>query len=238
MNYLTYIFILFILYSFLGYICEMIYVAYLNKKIVNRGFLCGPYLPIYGLGTIFILYALLRYKSDPVVIFVFGVIICSALEYFTSFILEKIFHNMWWDYYDQKYNLNGRICLFNSLLFGIGALAIIYFIQPFMDKFLMLFSPTFLNIFALISLIIFIIDVVYSTIIAFNLRNRLIIVEQLKNEKLSKIPQIFEKLLKERVSGYKIYPTRLLKAFPKLFKDNFKEFTLMKTYKNDRKSKK
>lgn len=216
----------------------MLFVAYKNKKITNRGFLCGPILPIYGLGAIFILYTMLKYKSDPIVVFVFGIIICSALEYFTSFILEKIFHNMWWDYYDEKYNLNGRICLFNSLLFGLGSIIIIYFIQPLIDNFLNLFSPFTLNICAIIFAILFIIDVIYSIVVAFNLRNRIIIVEELKKEKLSKIPLIFEKNLKQRVAKFKLYPNRLLKAFPKLKKDNIKEFTLMKKYKNIKISKK
>lgn len=231
MKYITYLFLLFILYSFIGYICEMINVAYKNKKIVNRGFLCGPILPIYGLGSIFILFALLRYKEDPIVVFVFGMIICSALEYFTSFILEKIFHNMWWDYFDFKYNLNGRICLFNSFLFGIGAILIIYFVQPILDLFLQLFSRTFLNIIALVFAILFLLDVIYSFVVAFNLRNRLIIVEELKNQKLSKIPQFFERALKDRVKKFKIYPNRLLNAFPKIKIENKKEFNLMKKFK-------
>jgi uncharacterized membrane protein len=210
----------------------MLFVAYENKKVVNRGFLCGPILPIYGLGSLFILLALLRYKSDPIVVFVFGVIICSALEYFTSFLLEKIFHNMWWDYYDYKYNLNGRICLSNSILFGLGALIVIYIAQPTIDVVLKYFSSKMLNIFAAVVLIIFVIDVIYSVIVAFNLRNRLIIVEELKNEKISKLPMYFEKVLKERVSKFKIYPNRLLKAFPKLKKDYVNEFTLMDTLKS------
>ena len=238
MNYLSYVFILFMIYSIIGYICEMTYAAFKNQKVVNRGFFCGPYLPIFGLGSIFILYALTRYESDPIVVFVFGMIICSALEYFTSFLLEKIFHNMWWDYYDYKYNLNGRICLFNSLLFGIASLVVIYLAQPLIDELLSMLSVKFLNILAIIIFIIFIIDVVYSIIVAFNLRNRLIIVEELKREKLAKIPRMFEKILKQRVAKFRIYPTRLLKAFPKLFKDNIKEFTLMKKFKNNKNSKK
>lgn len=238
MNYLAYVFILFIIYSIIGYICEMTYAAFKNQKIVNRGFLCGPYLPIYGLGAVFVLYLLLRYESDPIVVFVFAIIICSSLEYFTSFLLEKIFHNMWWDYYDYKYNLNGRICLFNSLLFGIASLVVIYLAQPLIDGLLGMLSVKFLNILAIIIFIIFIIDVVYSIIVAFNLRNRLIIVEELKREKLSKIPRMFEKILKQRVAKFRIYPTRLLKAFPRLFKDNIKEFTLMKKFKNNKNSKK
>ena len=119
MNILYYAFVVFVIYSILGYVCEMIFCAIVDKKVVNRGFLCGPILPIYGVGAVFMLLALSRYKSDPLVVFVFGAIICSALEYFTSFVLEKIFHNMWWDYYDYKFNINGRICLLNSILFGM-----------------------------------------------------------------------------------------------------------------------
>ena len=238
MTYGAYLFLLFILYSFLGYIVEMIFVAIQNKKIVNRGFLCGPILPIYGLGAIFILSALLRYKSDPIVVFVFGMIICSALEYFTSFMLEKMFHNMWWDYYDFKYNINGRICLMSAVSFGIASLVVLYVSQPLIDSFLTLFSPFILNIFVIITAILYVLDTIYSSIVAFNLRNRLIIVEELKQEKLAKIPKMFEMTLKQRVSKFKIYPNRLLKAFPKIKSDNLKAFTLMKKFKNDKKKKK
>lgn len=236
MKFLIYLYTLFIIYSFLGYICEMLFVAILDKEFKPRGFLCGPLLPIYGLGSIFILCMLLRYKSDPIVVFVFGMIICSALEYFTSFLLEKIFHNMWWDYYDYKYNLNGRICLLNSFMFGVGAIVIIYIAQPIVEKFLKIIPSLTLNILLVIITIILLADIVYSCIVAFNLRNRLIIVEELKKEKLSKIPLMFEKTLKERVAKFKIFPGRLLKAFPKLNKDNQKEFILMKNTKKNQKN--
>lgn len=235
MNYLAYVFILFMIYSIIGYICEMTYAAFKNQKIVNRGFLCGPYLPIFGLGSIFILYALTRYENDPIVVFVFGMIICSALEYFTSFLLEKIFHNMWWDYYEFKYNLNGRICLFASILFGVGGLLIIYVVQPLVERFLDLFTARTLNISALVLLIIFIIDVIYSIVIAYNLRNRLILAEQLKKEKITKISKMLEEAVKEKIGKLILYPKRLLKAFPKLKMDNLAEFDFMKKYRRDKK---
>ena len=121
------------------------------------------------------------------------------------------------------------------MLFGVGSIAIIYFAQPIIDNFLLLFSSSFLNISAIIILILFVCDVVYSVIVAFNLRNRLIIVEELKNEKLNKIPMIFETKLKERVADFKIFPNRLLKAFPKINMDNNPEFSLMKNAKNKKK---
>ena len=165
-------------------------------------------------------------------------IICSALEYFTSFLLEKIFHNMWWDYNNYKYNVNGRICLLNSIMFGFGSLAIIYLIEPLIDKFIMFIPHNIFNISLILITIVFIADIIYSCVVAFNLRNRLIIVEELKSEKLSKIPLLFEKALKERMAKFKIFPSRLLKAFPNLSKDKQKEISLMKKNKNGTKKKK
>ena len=220
--------------SFIGYLIEVFW-CYLNsKRFVNRGFLCGPVIPIYGLGALLILFCLLRYYEDPIVVFVFGVIITSALEYFTSFLLEKIFHNKWWDYSNQKYNINGRICLKNSFAFGILSLFIIYAITPGFYLLFSLFSFKVWMIIAIIFTIIFVLDVIYSVVIAYNLRNRIIIVEELKNEKIALIPVIFEKRLKESIEGFKMFPKRLLKAFPDL--DN-NVFEMMKKWKDEAKEK-
>ena len=221
--------------SFIGYLLEVFWCYLGSRKFVNRGFLCGPVIPIYGFGALLILFCLLRYYEDPVVVFVFGVIITSALEYFTSFLLEKIFHNKWWDYSTRKYNINGRICLKNSLSFGVLSLFIIYAVTPgFYFLFSLLDFKVWL-ILAVIFTVIFVLDVIYSVIIAYNLRNRIIIVEELKNEKIAKIPVIFEKRLKESIAGFKAFPNRLLKAFPNL--DN-NVFEMMKKWKEEAKDKK
>jgi uncharacterized membrane protein len=225
---LAYLFLLFLMYSFVGYICEIICSSIAQKKIVNRGFLCGPYCPIYGIGSLFVLACLLRFKRDPVLVFILGAIITSALEYFTSFILEKIFHNKWWDYEDYKCNINGRICLQNTLLFGLGSLVIIYVGNPITSKILKDMGPLAINITAICLALFFIADCIYSFIVAYNLRNRIIICEELKNEKIAKIPGMLEKLIKERVANFKTYPKRLLEAFPDLKKPNYREFELMK----------
>lgn len=232
---LVYSSLIFYFSSFLGYLIEVFWSFLASKKFVNRGFLCGPVIPIYGLGALLILYCLLRYYEDPVVVFVFGIIITSALEYFVSFLLEKIFHNKWWDYSTQKYNINGRICLRNSLAFGVLSLLIIYGITP---GYYLLFSLLDFKVWMILAIIftfIFILDVIYSVIIAYNLRNRIIIVEELKNEKIAMIPVIFEKRLKESIKGFKAFPNRLLKAFPNL--DN-NVFELMKKYREEAKLKK
>lgn len=234
---LVYGFLIFFFCSFLGYFLEVFWIYLGTKKIVNRGFLCGPVIPIYGLGSILILFCLFRYYDDPIVVFVFGVIITSALEYFTSFLLEKIFHNRWWDYSDVKYNLNGRICLKNSFAFGVLSLFIIYIVTPLLAIFFDLLSFKMWFWIALVLFIILMIDVIYSVIIAYNLRNRIIIVEELKNEKISLIPIIFEKRLKESIAGFKAFPNRLLEAFPNLERQNHKSFDIMRKYREQLKEK-
>ena len=229
------LFMIFLIYSFIGYICEVICSSIWQKKLVNRGFFCGPWLPIYGVGSIFILYTLKRFQSDPVMVFLLGALITSALEYFTSFLLEKIFHNKWWDYEDHKFNIHGRICLQNTLLFGFGALIIIYLADPIVIKILNNLSTKAIIIISVIFFLIFVIDCIYSFVVAYNLRNRIIICEELKNQKIAKIPGMLEKMIKDRVQNFKTYPKRLLEAFPALKRANYKEFELMKKIREKKK---
>lgn len=233
---IVYGFLIFFICSFIGYFMEVGWCFLASGKLVNRGFLCGPVIPIYGLGAILILFCLLRYYEDPIVVFVFGVIITSALEYFTSFLLEKVFHNRWWDYSTDKYNINGRICLRNSFAFGVLSLVIIYLVTPLLGILFSAFSFKTWSIIALILAIIFMLDVIYSIIIAYNLRNRIIIVEELKNEKIAQIPIILEKRIKEISSEFKAFPNRLLKAFPTLENENHNFYDLMRKYRKIGKS--
>lgn len=237
MEILVYGFLIFFFCSFIGYFLEVFWVYLGSKKLVNRGFLCGPVIPIYGVGAVLILFCLFRYYDDPIVVFVFGVIITSSLEYFVSFLMEKLFHNKWWDYSSMPYNLNGRICLRNSLAFGVLALIIVYLVAPLFVMFFGLFSFNVWKTIALILFIFTVLDTIYSIYVAYNLRNRIIIVEELKNEKLAKLPMIFDKKLKELTEGIKGFPNRLLKAFPDLEKQYHNSFEKMKEYRLQEKEK-
>ena len=184
-------------------------------------------IPIYAVGSLLLIWTL-----DPVKEYIWIVLLCASvitaiLEYFTSYLLERIFHNRWWDYSNMKYNLNGRICLLGILVFTIGTPLIIYFINPFIDHFLLSFSPKTLLIIGLIVFAIFVLDVIYSIVVAYNLRYRIIIVEDLKKEKLTKIPGVLEKMLRKRIAGMKKYPKRLLESFPYIMKNKEKEFAIM-----------
>lgn len=122
--------IYFFIYCFFGWICEVFYCAMLDKHFTNRGFLRGPYLPIYGSGAMAIIYVVHPLFSNPILIFIFGLVVCTIIEYIGSLILEKSFHIKLWDYSKHFANINGRVCLLNSSLFGILGIAVVYFIHP------------------------------------------------------------------------------------------------------------
>ena len=130
-----YAFSLFLLYlavySFLGWIAEVTYVFATTRQLQNRGFLTGPFVPIYGVGAILLLLLVLPYVNNPFLVFLASVAITSALEFFTHLVLDKVFHIKLWDYSDRPFNLQGRICLQNSLLFGGLGLLLLYVIHPF-----------------------------------------------------------------------------------------------------------
>ena len=157
-------FLLFLIYSFMGWIMEVISEFVQTKRIINRGFLIGPYCPIYGWGCLSMIILLSKYKDNFVVFFIMAILICSILEYFTSFFMEKIFHARWWDYTNRKFNINGRICLETMIPFGILGSLIIYIVNPFYTGILNSFTQDTLNTISIILLFIFLAD----NIISFN----------------------------------------------------------------------
>jgi uncharacterized membrane protein len=138
----VYTFSLFLLflacYGFLGWVAEVLYVFATSRphRLQNRGFLAGPFLPIYGIGAIALLLLVYPYVGNPFLAFVASVAITSTLEFVTHLVLDKLFHIKLWDYSSRPFNLRGRICLQNSLLFGVLALLLIYVIHPTLSAFL------------------------------------------------------------------------------------------------------
>lgn len=128
-NLCTYI-VYFFIYSFLGWVCETIYCSIGGQKFVNRGFLNGPICPIYGFGALFVVLMLREYSDNTIMLFICAMIGTSILEYFSSVGLEKIFHAKWWDYSKKICNINGRICLKNSFLFGVMGVLLTKVIHP------------------------------------------------------------------------------------------------------------
>ncbi len=129
---LDFLVINFFVYSVIGYVCEVIYCSIPAKRFVNRGFLYGPWLPIYGTGALIVIIFLEPFRNRWYLVFIFGLVLTSALEYFTSWVLEKIFHMKLWDYSAHRINIHGRVCGLNSTLFGIMGLAGVYVVDPFL----------------------------------------------------------------------------------------------------------
>jgi len=153
----------FFIYSFFGYLSEIILCSIGEKKLVNRGFLFGPILPIYGFGMLIVLLLTKNTTNNLALTFLISMVACSVLEYLTSFLLEKLFHIKWWDYSkSDKLNLNGRICLRNCLAFGIAGSIIVYQIQPLVSSFVAFFPLTLKIILAIVLLCLLIFDTVVS----------------------------------------------------------------------------
>ena len=133
---LSFYFLLFFIYAFCGWLIEVFVFLIKEKKLINRGFLIGPYCPIYGFCAILMVLTFGKYFSTPFALFVMAGVICTFFEYITSYIMEKIFGARWWDYSNISFNINGRVCLHNSLAFGILGMLLLYSINPFLENLL------------------------------------------------------------------------------------------------------
>lgn len=153
---------IFIVYGFLGWCVEVIYVGLGTGHFYNRGFLHMPLLPIYAIGALLINISTQNLLSNPLLLFIVGVIVTSALEYITSVIMEYLFHTRWWDYSSYKFNINGRICLKNSFLFGLLCLFVMYGINPFVLDVIEDIPLNFQDAIANIFIFVFVIDLVYT----------------------------------------------------------------------------
>lgn len=153
----------FFIYSVIGFGLETFFCSIDRKRVVSRGFLFGPYLPIFGFGTLLILAVIDKIGTGIFQVFWTSLIICTVVEYLTSVLMEKLFHIRWWDYSEaEKYNINGRISLSTSLLFGIGGCAIILWAHPKIKAGLALIPLDIQTIIAIVLFIIMLIDTLIS----------------------------------------------------------------------------
>ena len=166
-----YTFLLFIIYSFIGWIVDVCDVLVVDKKLVNRGFLIGPICPIYGVGVLLMIRLLTRFIDTPLALFILAIAIFMTLEYFTSYIMEKLFNAGWWDYSNYKYNLNGRICLETTIPFGIGGMIVMYIVNPFITSLLDKVGSNTIITIGIILLVIFVIDLIVSFSVITKIKN-------------------------------------------------------------------
>ena len=159
---IMFILFLFLTCSILGWIWELLYELLEFGMLANHGVLLGPWLPIYGTVSIMIYIILNRYKNYPIIVFMGSFVFCTIIEYITSWYLETYKLDVWWDYTDIPFNIEGRICLLASVFFGILGLAGIYVIFPKIRKIFEKFEFKKMCIFILILGSLFIIDFIHS----------------------------------------------------------------------------
>ena len=179
------------------------------KKFINRGFLIGPYCPIYGWGALAITILLKRYMEDPLVLFVMSTLICSIIEYLTSYFMEKKYHARWWDYSNKKFNINGRICLETLVPFGILGVAIMYGTNPILFKLYNQIPQLVMNILTSILFIGFIVDNIISSNIISSINiegNKLI------KDNTEEITEKIKQILRQKSWLHR----RLINAYPGL----------------------
>ena len=180
-----------IIYSFFGWVWETCYVSVKSGKFVNRGFINGPLCTIYGFGAVSV-YMILRPFSDNLLyLYLGGVVVATALEYVTAVLMESIFHTSWWDYSDNKFNFQGRICLGASL--GWGAFTVILFkvLHPFVESIVILYPVYVGEIGICVIGVGYVVDFAFSAAAAFRIHEKLPVIEaameQAKGEMLVKM---------------------------------------------------
>jgi uncharacterized membrane protein len=234
-----YLFYSFIIYAFLGWVLEVMYHIYTDKKFINRGFLFGPICPIYGVSAVFFIAFLTPLKSSSILIFLGGVFVASAVEFVTGYVMEMLFKAKWWDYSDERFNIKGYICLKFSIIWGVIALVFMKVIDPQISKLTYWIISQFGEVLYNILLIVLIVDIVHTinSLIAFKqlyIELQEILVETRNN--MDKLKETFEAEtrasieerinylgdLKERISKrISMRQKYLLRAYPRLQSKRF-----------------
>lgn len=180
----------FLIYSFLGWVIESIFRSIIEKKIINTGFLKGPICPIYGIGALIMSFVLDGLSNNLICLFIASMIILTIWEYIVGVFLEKTFHTKYWDYSDHKINFQGRICLTNSIYWGILGVVFVKYIHPFMQEIIERVNIDVLHFVITITSIVFVVDVITSIVKVKNIKPALERIEELNNEIKEKLAEI------------------------------------------------
>ena len=186
------ILIYFITYSFLGWIMESTFRSICEKKLINTGFLKGPFCPIYGTGAIIMILFLKKFSNNLILLFFVSIIVFTIWEYIVGMLLEKIFHTKYWDYSDNKFNFQGRICLMNSIFWGILGVVFIKYIHPFIENVVQKIDIRILTVIYSIIALGMLVDMIRSIIKVKNIQATLNKIDELNKEIREKIKEIKE----------------------------------------------
>ncbi len=158
----------FFVFCFIGWAWEVLLYIVEDHVLVNRGTMYGPWLPVYGVGGVAIVFLLDRFRANKAKVFFMAMVVCGVIEFIASWALDFFFNSQYWDYKNEFLNVNGRICLVGLLAFGIGSLFGIYIAAPKLSEFLNSKSKKVQNIICITLSALFIIDLICCAIFGFN----------------------------------------------------------------------
>lgn len=198
-------FLFFLLYSFAGWVYESILCSFMQRELVNRGFLHGPICPIYGTGAVVVLLLLSPLKGNPLLLFLLSAVTTTTIEYLTAYLLEKLFHLKLWDYSINFLNLHGRVCLLSFVAFGVMCTLMVEFIHPWIaTKPAELLTPLGMHVISAALLLALLVDLAITLWSVMQLTQRLRELHRALGDKLGELPIIRSRTVR-----------RLLSAFPK-----------------------
>ena len=200
---------IFFVYSFIGWCGEAAMAAVRRHKFVNRGFVSGPLCPVYGAGAAAVAVFLPELHDRLFFLFLGGMIVTTFVEYLTGRLLELIFHRKWWDYSDEKFNLDGYVCLKNSAIWGLCSVLMICFFDPLLCRLIDLIPRLAGNILLWILGVLLVIDAVGSGVAVLGLKKKQSRITQI-TEELHKTSKLLENALTTRIQR------RMVSAFPNI----------------------
>lgn len=169
----------FVIYSIIGWCIEVTFAAVKYRELVNRGFLNGPYCPIYGFGMIFVILCLGMLENNIIILFITATLLTTVLEAVVGIVLNKMFNKTWWDYSSEPFNFKGYICLRASLTWGICCVIVLKFIQPYIAKMVNLIPGPYSYIIVIILSGVIILDLISTVAAVNNLDRHLFLIDEL-----------------------------------------------------------
>ena len=206
------LFAYFIIYSFIGWIIESTFKSLLFNKVINSGFLNGPFIPIYGVGAITVIYFFTPFSNNTLLLFGLGFFYMTLIEFIVGYLMEKIFNTSWWDYTGNFMNIGGKICLENSIYWGLLSVFLLRVMHPFFGQ-MIASIPKFIGEKVLIGFVIyFIIDYTFTLIEVLNMQEQVKMFVEAKNNIVSVTASKMEALKKYIVKRSR----RLVTTYPRL----------------------
>ncbi len=206
----------FMLYSVGGWVMETVLFAVRDRNFVKRGFLFGPVCPIYGTAAVILSLLFYGKVENIFLLFLLGFLTCGSIEYITHFLMEKLFHAMWWDYSGRRFNIKGRVYLMGLVGYGIGSVVIVKLIQPLVVKLTDMIPD---NVLYIICFIVYSIALVDISLTLADLKNVIKVMKQAQYfifSNLQKGMDNTEEAIKKSVNSIK--ETESFKSFAKSIK--------------------